>query len=93
MNAAAEHVCDPTRDSLRKLLSLVGFLAVFLLMSPVNAAETVFSPVGPLNTNAGSDSGWDWCPDVATDGSGQWVRPRRQDGPAGCSGFSDRFPG
>ena len=37
-----------------------------------DAGGTWTVPV-PLNTNAGTDSGWDWDPQVTTDGMGNWV--------------------
>jgi hypothetical protein len=37
------------------------------------AAEPSFGPPEALNTNAGSDTGSDWAPQVTTDGTGNWV--------------------
>jgi hypothetical protein len=32
-----------------------------------------WTPPAALNTNAASDSGWDWDPQVTTDGTGNWL--------------------
>ncbi|HOJ32373.1 MAG TPA: exo-alpha-sialidase [Candidatus Hydrogenedentes bacterium] len=36
-------------------------------------AQSGFSPIQVLNTNASSDTGFDWDPDIGTDGNGKWI--------------------
>jgi len=40
--------------------------------SPTDNVATWTAPAA-LNTNAATDSGWDWGPQVTTDGGGNWV--------------------
>ncbi|MGB2984614.1 MAG: sialidase family protein, partial [Phycisphaerae bacterium] len=66
----------------KQRLSLPGATVVALAsgMFFAGAASTSYGqwpPVitypEPLNTNAASDTGWDWRPQLTTDGAGNWV--------------------
>ena len=51
---------------------LLGLLALAALAGRGDPAYAWTAPAA-LNTNAGSDSGADWWPQVTTDGAGNWV--------------------
>ena len=48
-------------------------LASLLASGVADAAYSTFSPPAALNTNAATDSGADFDPQVTTDGAGNWV--------------------
>ena len=59
-------------ESTENLGGTLGTDADILLARSTDAGATWTTPVA-LNTNAASDSGDDWYPQVATDGAGSWL--------------------
>jgi hypothetical protein len=47
-------------------------LASLIASGVADAAYSTFSPTAALNTNAATDSGDDFSPQVTTDGAGNW---------------------
>jgi hypothetical protein len=56
-----------------KRLILAAVVAGLVLAVPAQRAVAMWTPPGALNTNAGTDSGSDYGPEVTTDGAGNWV--------------------
>jgi predicted neuraminidase len=59
-------------DSSDSLGGTIGTDADILVARSTDNGATWTAPAA-LNTNAASDSGWDWLPQVTTDGAGHWV--------------------
>ena len=61
-----------------------------ILVSRSTDAGGTWTAPAPLNSNAGSDSGDDWAPQVTTDGAGNWVAVWHSEDSLGGSIGTDR---
>jgi hypothetical protein len=64
---------DRTFAGCYRRLVLAALVAGLVLVVPAQRAVAMWTGPAALNTNAGTDSGYDWYPQVTTDGAGNWI--------------------